>query len=384
MKENVKIILFLEPNRGFSRGLLSGIARYSARYGPWSFYRKPPDYIKTTIEDDLDELKGWEPDGIICSIKHAQMLKTLEVPIVGYHGSNYAGAIPCIDTDDRTTGRLAAQHLLDQGHRNFAFCGFNNHLWSQQRCQAFSQTVQDAGGQIDIYQQMQDPASWAKEELLLKQWIRSLPKPIGLFCANDDRAESIMQVCRTLKLSIPEDISIIGADDDTYICELQNPPLSSIQMGAPQAGYQAAQLLHQMIQGTTSMQGQRITAQAISARARQSTDILMVTNKQVRKALSYIRHNAHKPIQVSDVVDATSLSHRHLSDQFQAALGCSILKQVTHSRIEHICDLLANTSLRVHEIAHKVGYEDDRHFARYFKRATGLTPQAYRNQTSPL
>lgn len=383
MNQPARIILFLEPNRGFGRGMLRGIARYSALNGPWTFYRKPPDYLNAQPGYDLEELKSWQPDGIVCSIDQARELGQLKVPIIGYDPVNYTGSVPCVDSDDVETGRLAARHLLDHGHRNFAFCGFDNRPWSQRRCKAFSQTIERAGGTLTIYQQTEDATSRAKEEPLLQEWIQSLPKPIGLFCANDDRAASIMEICRLLEFNIPEDISIIGADDDEYICELQNPPLSSVQVASEQAGYQAAQLLDQIIQGKASMQGQRIPALAVGITARQSTDVLMVQNEPVRKALSFIREHANQPIQVSDVVEAAGLSHRRLNDQFHAALGCSIVKQLTRSRIDTICQLLSNTNLRVQEIANTVGYGDDRHFSRYFKRATGLTPQAYRRKIRP-
>ena len=380
MNRTAKIILFLEPSRGFGRGMLRGIARYSALNGPWTFYRKPPDYLNAGPGHDLEELQSWQPDGIVCSMNQAQELSQLKVPIIGYDPVNYTGQVPYVDSDDAETGRLAAKHLLDHGHRNFAFCGFDNRPWSQRRCNAFSQTIQQAGGTLNLYKQVQDAASRAKEEPLLKEWIQSLPKPIGLFCANDDRAASVMEICRVLEFSVPEDISIIGADDDEYICELQNPPLSSVQVAAEQAGYEAAQLLHQIMQGKASMQGQRIPALAVGITARQSTDMLMVQNEAVRKALCFIRENANKPIQVNDVVAVTGLSHRSLNDQFHAALGSSIVKQLTRARIDTICQLLTNTEMRVHEIASTVGYEDDRHFSRYFKRATGLTPLAYRRK----
>jgi LacI family transcriptional regulator len=353
--------------------MLRGIARYSALNGPWT---ASPGY-------DLEELQSWQPDGIVCSIKQAQELEKLKVPMIGYDPVNYTGPVPCVDSDDSETGRLAAKHLLDQGHRNFAFCGFDNRPWSQRRCNAFSQTIEATGGSLAKYKQTQNAASRAKEEPLLKQWLQSLPKPIGLFCANDDRAASVMEICRVLQFSVPEDISIIGADDDTYICELQNPPLSSVQVAAEQAGYKAAQLLHQIMQGKASMQGQRIPALAVGITARQSTDMLMVQNQAVRKALCYIRENANKPLQVNDIVIASGLSHRSLNDQFHAELGSSIIQQLTRARIDTICQLLTNTDMRIHQIANTVGYEDDRHFSRYFKRATGLTPQAYRRKISP-
>lgn len=380
MNTPAKIILFLEPNRGFSQGMLKGIARYSALNGPWTFYRKTPDYLIASPEYDLKELKSWNPNGIVCSVDQATELQRLRVPIIGYNPANYRGKVPCVDSDDVGAGRIAAEHLLDCGHRNFAFCGFDNRPWSQIRANAFRERVEDAGGRLYRYKQAKASASRIQEEPALRKWIQALPKPIGMFCANDDRAATIMELCRVLGFGVPEDLSIIGADDDEYICELQNPPLSSIQLATEQAGFKAAQLLHELMEGKTSMVGQRISATAVGVTARQSTDVLMVQNEQVRKALRFIRENVNKPIQVHDVVNATGLSHRSLNDQFHAALGGSIITQLTRARIDYICQLLVTTDLRVYEIANAVGYEDERHFARYFKRATGLTPQAYRRK----
>ena len=185
------------------------------------------------------------------------------------------------------------------------------------------------------------------------------------------------------RYGVPEDISVIGVDDDQYVCELQNPPLSSVGMASEQAGYEAAALLDRMMRGEQRMAGQRIMAHATGVTARQSTDVLMVRNTDVRKALRFIRENVGRPIRVADVVKATDLSHRTLNEQFHSELGCSIVTQLTRARIDYIARLLTDTEMRIHEIAAMVGYEDDRHFSRYFKRATGLTPQAYRRKHTP-
>jgi LacI family transcriptional regulator len=217
----------------------------------------------------------------------------------------------------------------------------------------------------------------------VRHWLESLPKPIGMLCANDDRAASILEACHVLGYGVPEDVSVIGVDDDQYVCELQNPPLSSVRMASEQAGYEAAALLDRMIRGEEKMGGQRIMAHAAGVTVRQSTSVLMVRNADVRKALRFIRENAARPIRVADIVKATGLSHRTLNDQFQSELGCSIIKQLTSARIACIARLLTETEMRIQEIATVVGYEDDRHFSRYFKRATGLTPQAYRRKHAP-
>ncbi len=383
VSQSPRIILFLDASRGFYRSMLSGIAHYSALNGRWTFFRKKPDYLISEETIDLKELKDWKPDGVICSITQAKELSQLNVPIVGYDPGNYKGRIPCILSDDRETGRLAAQHLLELGHRNFAFCGFNSLQWSRDRCRNFCSEVEKAGAKVCIFAGYGNTTTWLKEESSIREWIQSLPKPIGMFCCNDDRAASVVEDCLDLGYSVPEDISIIGADDDETICELANPPLSSVRLSAKKAGYEAARLMRLLILGKEKMKGQRIIAPSAGIAVRQSTNVLMVKNIEVRKALRFIRENMNRPIQVSDVVRVTGLCHRSLNNQFHSELGASISKHVTRARIEYISHLLTDTDMRIQEIAANVGYEDDRHFSRYFKRATGLTPKSFRRKMSP-
>lgn len=384
MHNSPRIILLLEAIRGFDRGLLSGVARYSALNGPWTFYRQPHGYLRSKRRLDLRELKAWKPDGTICPVNQVDELLGLRVPLIAYDVNEYSGRVPRVLSEDFEAGRLAAQHLLDLGHRHFAFCGYSGIRWSRERCQAFCDSVERAGCPVAIYRpRSRRPAAWAKEEPHVRQWLETLPKPIGMLCANDDRAASLLETCHVLGYGVPEDVSVIGVDDDQYVCELQNPPLSSVRMASDQAGYEAAALLDRMIRGEERMSGQQIMAHATGVAARQSTDVLMVRNGDVRKALRFIRENAGRPIRVEDIVRATDLSHRTLNSQFHSQLSCSINKQLTRARVAYISRLLTETEMRIHEIATVVGYEDDRHFSRYFKRATGLTPQAYRRKLKP-
>ena len=152
MHKTPRIILFLDASRGFGRGMLSGIARYSALNGPWTFYRKPPAYLKSGPDFNLHELKAWEPNGIVCSIAHIRELAPLKVPMIGYDPGTYSGRIPCVASDHAEAGRLAAQHLLDLGHRNFAFCGFKDQYWSHERYQAFRKSIEAAGFSANLFE----------------------------------------------------------------------------------------------------------------------------------------------------------------------------------------------------------------------------------------
>ena len=379
-----RVILLLQATRGFDRGILSGISRYASLYGPWTFYREPHGYFVHRSKTKFDELKAWKPDGVVCPIHRLELVQSLRVPVVALDINDYQGKIPGIISEDSTAGQLAAQHLLELGMDQFAFCGFEAMRWSQDRCSAFCTTIEEAGYRVDVYQsRRRKTVSWAKEEPSIQKWVKELPKPIGLFCANDDRSANILESCRALGFGVPEDIAVIGVDDDPYICELANPPLSSVSIASDRAGYEAAELLHKMITGEEKMEGQRILAASAGISARQSTDILMVRDPEVRKALRFIRENVTYPIQVKDIVRATELSHRTLNDRFHRDCGSSIHKQLTKARIDHISRLLRETRLPIGEIARMVGFDTDHHFSRYFQRAANMTPQNYRRKFSP-
>jgi LacI family transcriptional regulator len=233
-------------------------------------------------------------------------LSTLRVPLIAYDVNEYSGRVPCILSEDDEAGRLAARHLLDLGHRHFAFCGYQRHPLVAGTLPRLLRVVGRSGRRVEVYRpRSRRPAAWAKEEPQVRRWLESLPKPIGVLCANDDRAASILETCHVLGYGVPEDVSVIGVDDDQYVCELQNPPLSSVRMASEQAGYEAAALLDRMIRGEERMSRQRITAHATGVTVRQSTSVLMVRKADVRRALRFIRENAGRPIRVADVVKAT-------------------------------------------------------------------------------
>lgn len=380
LPEPLRILLLTDSSRGFGRGLMTGISRYSVLHGRWRFYYRQPSYLESKGKVNLEEFERWQPDGVICSIAQAEILKPLAVPMVCYDPGNYDGTIPCIGTDDEAVGDQAARHLLGLGHRHFAFCGFGELRWSAIRRASFCRTIEDSGFQTHLPPSARNHQAWSKEEPALRKWIDQLPKPIGIFCANDDRAASVTEICLSLGLTIPEDVSIIGADNDEMLCEMVNPPLSSVRITSEQAGFEAADLLAKLITRSATLQGQVIQAQAAGVATRQSTNVLMVKNSNLRKAIHFIQQNIARQIRVGDVVTAAGLSHRSLNEQFQKELNSSIGKYLTNARIDHISKLLVDTELRIQEVAYAVGYEDDRHFARYFKRSTGLSPLAFRKR----
>jgi LacI family transcriptional regulator len=284
-----------------------------------------------------------------------------------------------IMTDHVNVGKMGAEHLLELGFQQFAYCGFNDWWWSRKRGEAFSKTVAEAGYPTYFYPQPRAKAkrTWDKELPVIADWLLTLPKPIGLMTCNDDRGEWVIEACKIAGLNVPDEVAIVGVDNDPLICDLCDPPLSSIVLNVEKAGYEAAALLDKM------MAGERATRSDIHVRpthvtTRQSTDVLAVDDANVAAAIRFIRQHSKAVVQVGDVVDAVALSRRVLEKRFRAILGRSIHDEIRRTRVEQIIQMLAETAMSISEIAQALGFSDAAHISRYFRREKGMSPLAYR------
>ncbi len=382
-----RVILLIGQARGFERGLLTGISRYAADRGPWLFQRPSPAYLGGGggVRESLAEMAAQGADGIICRARRLPDTEGLGLPVVIHSVDEEVdeGAAAII-TDHESAGRLAAEHLMGLGLRDFAFCGYKTVYWSRKRQRAFVQTLKAAGHACQVYHRNQRRARWTSKAAPVAGWLSGLPKPVGLLCANDDLTAPVADCCHASGLSVPDEVAILGVDNDEYVCGLGSPPLSSVALDTESAGYHAAELLGRMMAGTERVNGQRITARATHVVTRRSTDVLAVDDPILRRALRFIRQNANRVVRVADVVAATGGSHRSLNERFRRALGHSIIKELTRLRIEHICRLLVETNFPVARIARDLGYPNHRHIARYFHRAMGMTPSEYRSRHRPV
>lgn len=206
---------------------------------------------------------------------------------------------------------------------------------------------------------------------------------MGLLTCNDERGEQISEVCKIASLRVPEDIAILGIDNDELICAFSDPTLSSIPLGANQAGYEAAGLLDKLMAGKEKMAGQIIFDQPRDVVARRSTEIIAVKDPEIAESILYIRRHSMLPIQVSKVADHVAMSRRSLERRFRRALGRSVLNEITNVRVDRICLMLTETNRPVSEIALSLGFSCPEHFARYLKRNKGMTPLAYRKCYGP-
>jgi LacI family transcriptional regulator len=369
-----KIILLIETSREFGRELLNGIARYSKLHGPWSFYLEP-----RALKSSIPRLRNWNADGIVMrnSVISADLISLKLPTVLCLHESRRLKHLPVVTTDSKVIAKLASEHLLNRGMKNFAFCGFDNFEWSNERKEHFNNFILEAGFNVSMYEQGSKSISWDREQQLLTKWLVKLPKPAGIFACNDDRGQQVLEACKAARISVPEEISVIGVDNDPIICGFCDPPLTSIALNTEYAGYALAELLDKLMNGEP-MNGQEIKVTATHVVRRQSTDIIFVEDEAVAEAIKYIRQNAKNKIRVDDVVEHTYLSRRSLESRFKKIVHRSIQEEIRRVRTDLIAQMLVETNLTISEITAIFNFTDVEHISRYFKKEKGLGLREFR------
>ena len=381
MDRTRKIVLLVSPHCQLMRGLIRGIIKYSRIQGNWIFYRCIKYRDPEGNDRLLSLLRDWKPDGII--MHESPFIN--EIIAVGIPTISYPYSVPKIPTisnivtDHAEIGITAAKYLLNKGFKNFAYCGFDDWWLSQIRGEYFSKTLAEAGYSTIFYKQPHEKSNlaWDKEPEIISKWLLTLPKPIGIMACNDDRGEMVTRACKIANLQVPDEIAIVGVDNDPLICDLCDPPLSSIALSTEKAGYEASVLLDKMIDNK-ECSDLEIQIRPTHVEERQSTDILAIDDPHIITAVRFIRQHSKRVIQVSDVVNSVPLSRRMLEKRFRMIVGHSIHDEIRNVRIDQVIRMLAETEMSINEISQVLGFNETAHLSRFFKREKGMSPQLYR------
>lgn len=395
IKSIPKVILLVDTSRESGRKLIRGIAMYAHLHGPWLFNRQPmfnqyQENAKISQSETklLSHLKKWGADGIIANyINHKEQFDKLlgmglPMAIVGsYLPKGTCSRYLRIRSDSDAIGKLAAEHLLDRGYKNYAFCGYDFLNWSTGRGKSFAKRLAQNGIETYFYKQPKtlNKRRWVNEQFILANWLNSLPMPVGLMACNDDRAQQVIGACKIANLHVPEQVAIIGVDDDEFVCDLAEPPISSIPLDNKKSGFETARLLHKMMIGE-KVQKKEIIVKPTLVVARQSTDILAIEDCDVAMALRYIRQDSKQIIQVDDVLKIVSVGRRNLEEKLKKTIGRSIYSEISRCRVNQICQAIIETNQPISQIAYDFGYSSAAHIARYFQRVKGMTPLEYRKR----
>ncbi len=381
-----RVALLVEEGREIGRNLLKGISLYSKERGPWHFYRQPPFYYRESSAKALiKNLEKWGPDGIIMSKQSStsEDILSLGVPTI-LSGFNYdrSEKVGHIFADDLEIGRMAAEHLVEKGFCHFGFCGFEDMTWSLLRRQGFEDGLERMGFSSSSHLiSRRNIASWFSEPSLISKWLRGLPHPCAIFVCNDDLCWQVAEACVQVDIKVPEEIGLLGVDNDPLICEFASPPLSSIVLKIDKSGYDAAALLHRMMKGERVEQ-RLVRTPAPRVQTRHSTDIIALKDPALAKALNYIRNNYRKGVHVKDVAVAAGVSRRVLEKRFKDHMHRPIYEEVLIMRMNHAAFLLTETNMQIGQIAEALNYDEMKYFSRGFRKVMGMTPMEYRRKHS--
>jgi LacI family transcriptional regulator len=366
----------------YDRSILRGIAAYAHEHQQWSIYAEEEERLK------MPDLRQWRGDGLIASFDDpnvAKMVRGASTPVVGIGGGqgwyDETSGIPYISTDDGKIGQLAAEHLIARGLTQFAFCGYPKdrvNIWASNRAEGFKQRLALEGYDCHMFEgHRQISQRWDLRQKELAKWLLHLPKPIGLMGCYDSRARHVLEACRFLRLRVPDDVAVIGVDNNELSCELSEPPLSSVEQGAFRIGYNAAQLLDQMIKGRKPNRLHYIVG-PVGVVARQSTNLFNVSDRQVGNALRRIRDRACLGLQAESLSAELGLSRSTLDMRFKKAIGRTVDQEIRQVRLSRAKELLARTSLTLKQVAREAGYGSEQYLARMIRDATCTTPARYR------
>ena len=380
-----KIILLIDFAEDYSRSLLRGITKYAREHGPWVFCQMPLFHRETLgVDGILNWARDWEADGIIGQLYNDSSVEKIVragIPVIAQDFKERFTEIPNITGAHHVTGGIAADYFLKKGFRQFAFYGFKHIVWSRERAEGFDERVSRAGYTVHYFEHEEYSSSdlWYYKPSSLSKWLSSLPKPIAILTCDDRMGQHITEACRHTGIRIPEEVAVLGVDNDEALCELSDPPLSSIQQDAEKGGYDAAKLLDHLIRKDIDT-FYDIVVEPIQVITRQSTDIYATHDEYIASSLKFIHQNIDKNLQVDEVVRQVPLSRRSLEMRFQQVVGYPIYKYIQNLRMEKFSKKLLETDLTIFEIALDLGLNDTKNIARQFKQVKGCTPLEYRHR----
>lgn len=398
------VALLIETSRSYGRGLLRGIIRYQREHGPWSIYFEPRGLNDTAPS----WLKSWRGHGILARIndrRTADIIRRSGIPAVDLRFAIPNLSLPAVGIDNATVVRRGLDHFLDRGFTRFAFCSYprGQFRWMDIRADLFVDLVRASGFSCEVFRGASEGSSssprktrsgqaprgfeatkqnlaksWEQDQQQLTRWVRRLPKPIAVLACNDDRGLQLVDACRRAGVRVPDDVSVLGVDNDEFMCGLATPPLSSIDINLERIGYRAAELLDGLMRGKPPL-AINVLLPAGDVVARQSTDWLAIDDPELSAAIRYMRQHACQRIRMRDVVQATGMECRTLERRMKARFGRSPKEELLRIQIDEAKRLLRSTQLTIKEVAARTGFQNSRYFSNVFRHSVGLAPGQFRS-----
>ncbi len=383
-----RVLLLIESSRGYGRDCLRGVGAFLRTRESWRVL-----HVERSLSETFPkQLRRWRADGALTRMETTDMARvvaSLQIPTVDLRGIHKLPNGALMDTDPEECGRLAVEHFLQRGYRHLGYCGYRGVAFSDDRCAAFCRHAAARGKEVHIDQMALAPSDMKdvvvrelRGELSEREvvtWLCRLPQPIGIFACNDVRGRQVLAACDEAGLAVPDQVAVLGVDNDVVVCDLSVPSLSSVEPDARRLGFEGAALLDRMMNGVAPPP-QIVLVPPRGIQTRLSTDFIAVADPGTAAALRYIRSHACDGISVDRLARRLAISRTTLDRKFRQLLGRSPKMEIDRVRIERARQLLQATDYKLSAIASLVGFQTAAQFVTAFKRHTGITPGAYRSR----
>ncbi len=376
-----RVAVVIEASNAYARGLLAGIHRHVREHEPWTIFLQ--EHGRGT--PPLEPLARWQGDGVIARIETEAVADTLDVlrrrhslAIVDVSAGRLLDGVPYVETDDAAIARLAAEHFAERDFRHFAFLGDDRFRWSDNRRDAFRAAVEARGRTVSVFDRGQARRGQrVDDDEGIERWLAGLPKPLAMFACYDIRGRQALDACRRAGIAVPDEVAVLGVDDDDLLCGLSTPPLSSVIPDSRGAGWLAASLLERLMQGE-QLETEEWLLPPLGIATRQSSDVLAIDDPLVVAAVRFIRDRACTGIKVQDLVRELGTSRRILDERFATRVGHTPHEEIVRQQFRRIEQLLAETDLPLATIADRCGFRHAEYMTVAFTRRHGMPPSRWR------
>ncbi|HEX4052741.1 MAG TPA: XylR family transcriptional regulator [Tepidisphaeraceae bacterium] len=375
MSPNLCVRLYADVANRYSRGVLRGIADFAKVHGGWDFDFDPRTEPIAASTLTRDQVNGDQVNGVLIYLRRhedGEALVRSGIPAVNV--ANLLSPpvlVPSVFPDDHAVGAMAAAYFLERGFQSFAYCGSESREYSRGRYEGFGNALKPRTCAC-VNQDGDDPAHRA-------QILKTLPRPLAIFCCNDDVARQIVREAIQLGIAVPDEAAVLGVGNDEVYCDLSSIPLSSVRLDTYFIGYEAAAMLRRLMSGESAPLKPMLVP-PVEVSTRRSTDVLALADSEVAAAVRFIRDRGGREINVEDLLQRTSLSRRSLEIRFRRAVGRSPYQEIRRVQLERAKLLLSRTDRPVREIADACGFKEARQLSTAFHESVGLTPRQYRRR----
>ncbi|MCB1231561.1 MAG: DNA-binding transcriptional regulator [Verrucomicrobiae bacterium] len=373
-----RVALIVETSLASGREILRGIARFAHEVDRWQLFHA----ARGLQERAPDWIRGWRGDGIIARVHSpelAEVLREIEAPVVDVLGQVSRSGFPLVHVDDARIAGEVARHFRNRDFRHFAFFGIEGENWSESRREGFRRAC---GTRLFVLETPRGQAEASEKSVAaLRRWLRELPKPVGIMVTSDQRGLVLLEACRSEGIAVPEQVAVVGVDNDVTLCEISSPPLTSVRAGHFRVGYEAARLLGAMMEGRPVSADEALYIPPTEVVIRGSSDTLAIDDPAVAQGVRFLREHLAEPVTNDVVSRAVGLSRTLFQQRFRAAMGQTVREYLTTLRLRRARSLIETSDLTLADIAQRCGFKHQEYLGDVFRKHFGITPGRLRKTT---